>query len=528
MRGRASLCCLLATLLVLGGPAGPASAVEVETVQVKGLAGNPTDHFPEDLMVRITSPEGYADAECCEDSNSGEWAGPTYQGPSGVGNSSIIYSVTADADAASPEDAVLSNLTHDWPAIDSGTIAVPHIRDGVEIDRLDATWMVTRCTFDQSCAQHESSLAFYVGSGVYVVVGFSLLSPSGMSDFVGNEDGRAFNERMSRVALGLVELIGTLPILGGSADETIEGTAADDRISAGGGADHVMGGLGDDVLAGQAGNDLLEGGEDDDSATGGGGNDRISGGSGRDFLKGSGGNDRLFGGAGFDKLVGGAGKDTCFVDTRREKRAAKSCEIKKLGALLEKALGIRAVSSFDPLLLDLSGDGLDLSGSVTTDLLSGRLESVRWTTAATDDAFVMVDADGARVVGYDIQRSDGTPVSGLTLFRDGLRIVDPEGNASVVGNAWQMLGIFDHDRDGTVSLADPVFEHLVAFTDLDANGAVGAEELTPMADAGVLDLATTSSVPPFTDEYGNTRTDGSFTRQDDNLGLASAVNFAES
>lgn len=118
----------------------------------------------------------------------------------------------------------------------------------------------------------------------------------------------------------------------GDNNDSVSGTAANNRLDLGGGNDTGVGGAGDDALYGGAGNDSLNAGDGDDVAqggdgsdtlvggagldllTGGAGADSMSGGDGADTLNGNDGNDILNGGAGADSMSGGAGDDIYTVD----------------------------------------------------------------------------------------------------------------------------------------------------------------------------------------------------------------------
>ena len=134
-------------------------------------------------------------------------------------------------------------------------------------------------------------------------------------------------------------------LTGTPGDDVVELFDGDDVFSARGGNDKVYGGQGNDDLDGDGGNDLLVGGAGGDTLEGGDGSDTISGDGpnsynraqsyrngyaaslgGPDLLFGGGGGDRLTGGAGLDRFNGGPGRDTCIVDSRREKRRARGCE----------------------------------------------------------------------------------------------------------------------------------------------------------------------------------------------------------
>ena len=105
---------------------------------------------------------------------------------------------------------------------------------------------------------------------------------------------------------------------GGSGNDTLTGTDAQERISGGvgndtlygrGGTDRLTGDMGDDLLFGEDGNDELHGGFGGDSLNGGSGEDVLFGEAGDDELYGEGGNDVLNGGAGNDILNAGDGDD---------------------------------------------------------------------------------------------------------------------------------------------------------------------------------------------------------------------------
>ncbi len=107
-------------------------------------------------------------------------------------------------------------------------------------------------------------------------------------------------------------------VSGGQGDDTIRGQAGDDTLNGGGGDDSVLGGIGADTLTGRGGDDTLKGGAGGDALLGGfgmdqlgggGGNDDLNGGAGADFARGGGGNDGLRGGGGDDTLNGGGGND---------------------------------------------------------------------------------------------------------------------------------------------------------------------------------------------------------------------------
>ena len=117
-------------------------------------------------------------------------------------------------------------------------------------------------------------------------------------------------------------------LIGGRADDRLDGTDRGDWLWGQAGADRITGGGGDDLIDGGTGADRLSGGGGDDLIFGGAGRetgwatiagrgaqaDILTGGAGDDRLWGQAGADRLDGGAGDDILTGGGGRDD-FVYT---------------------------------------------------------------------------------------------------------------------------------------------------------------------------------------------------------------------
>jgi len=91
--------------------------------------------------------------------------------------------------------------------------------------------------------------------------------------------------------------------IGGPGNDTLIGTADEDRLD---------GRAGNDRLFGRGGNDNLLGGTGNDRADGEGGRDIIQGEVGDDTLNGNGGRDIIYGGVGFDRVNGGSGNDVLF------------------------------------------------------------------------------------------------------------------------------------------------------------------------------------------------------------------------
>jgi len=176
------------------------------------------------------------------------------------------------------------------------------------------------------------------------------------------------------------------------------------------------------------------------------------------------------------------------------------------------AISYGRVTSYDPLMLDLNGNGTDLSGIVVVDMDADGLSdppTVRWTKANTDDAFVLVDASSLRAVGYDVNDALDQPIDGPTLFRDGLRIKGPDGKETIITDGWDMLGAFDKNNDGKINSSDPVFQSLKLFVDRDADGTMSAGDVRTLDQVNLASFER-SLAPPYFDALGNQFSPGTF------------------
>lgn len=178
---------------------------------------------------------------------------------------------------------------------------------------------------------------------------------------------------------------------------------------------------------------------------------------------------------------------------------------------------------FDPLLLDLKGDGINLGGHTTTELVTGERADLRWPKAGTDDAFLLLDATSLREAGFLVMNAKGEQVDGNTLFKDGLKLKTPDGKEVIIADGWQLLGLFDTNKDEKINAADRVWRHLRLFVDKDADGTIGKGELTNLSSSNVRDIVLTGKGATRTDEFGNTWVEGTFTKTDGKAGLIAEV-----
>lgn len=121
-------------------------------------------------------------------------------------------------------------------------------------------------------------------------------------------------------------------------------------------------------------------------------------------------------------------------------------------------------------VIDLDGDGVDLSGQATTALAGGTTRSVRWTRPGDDDAFLALDKAALEQAGYKLTLADGSAAPAFVLARGGLRIT--RGTTSTTAtNGFHLLRLLDANGDGRVKVGDPAFAALRAFNDGDGDGS---------------------------------------------------------
>lgn len=321
-------------------------------------------------------------------------------------------------------------------------------------------------------------------------------------------------------------------LIGGLGNDVLHGGADDDQLSGGVGHDQLDGGDGNDTLQGDAGNDTLVGGIGDDLLFGGENDDTLVGGDGVDQLNGGLGADQFHVGAGdvvqdaelldniyFEgRLLAGATQDVKIVDGVKEypvsgllgahgERYVISADVQEQGGagitltihlpgdagtvvLNDFHQGDGGIELYDrietsgeesgrkfgqagglvsPLVLDLDGDGIELTG----------LQS--------SQTYFDLDADGfAEKTGW-VGGGDG--LLALDRNNDGMinDITEVFGNATTDG--FTELALLDSNTDGVIDAADADFADLRVWIDSDRDGTSDAGELKTF---GELEIASIS------------------------------------
>lgn len=152
-----------------------------------------------------------------------------------------------------------------------------------------------------------------------------------------------------------------------------------------------------------------------------------------------------------------------------------------------------------PIVIDVLGNGFkltNLAGGVHFDLdLDGVAEPLAWTSAGSDDAFLVLDRDG-----------NATIDNGTELFGD--ITPQPQPPPGENKNGFLALAVFDNtsaggNGDGVISDDDSVFLALRLWQDTNHNGVSEQSELHELQNLGLAIIELHYKESKRTDKYGN-------------------------
>ena len=129
----------------------------------------------------------------------------------------------------------------------------------------------------------------------------------------------------------------------------------------------------------------------------------------------------------------------------------------------------------DPLVLDLDGDGVELTASDNSIYFDHNADGVYTGTqwVKSDDGILVRDLN-----------ANGTIDSGRELFGDNTRL----SNGQLATNGFQALADLDSNRDGVFDATDAAYSELKVWRDLNQDGISQANELQALADAGIASI----------------------------------------
>ena len=219
-----------------------------------------------------------------------------------------------------------------------------------------------------------------------------------------------------------------------SGSDVVSGGGDRDFVIGGAGSDTLSGGAGDDVVCGRNGNDLLDGdGTDVEAEVQ--GDDLVRGGAGQDRLYGSGGDDELFGDVGDDLVRGGDGDDTIAGGAGSDLLLGESGVNTIAGDNLASDPAVAAATA------DASSDGRDITCSVSTSVVNGRIDLKGDLSGNDNDG----QLEGLKVTNgiVTVGGSNFTGIVGGVVFADGKADLDgngkiESGTSAVVGDTGSM------------------------------------------------------------------------------------------
>ena len=342
-------------------------------------------------------------------------------------------------------------------------------------------------------------------------------------------------------------------------------TAASDLIiDIGSGGSSLFGASGDDYIFGGAGNDTVRGNDGNDYLYGDGGANSDSG-SGDDTLYGGTGTDRLYGGRGFDTyMIEGGGLDIINDEDKSGKVEVIGLGVLTGGELEEDStnrytgqygetyiewngtlliqtpdlvridiedfsngdLGIHLDEEPDdddaenyrsPLVLDLDGDGLEITALGTTPSYfdhdkDGFAERTAWVNA--DDGLLVVDVNQNGTIDNPDELFGYSGAARPESIPDGAEL-----------SGFAKLAQYDTNGDGIVSTLDAGFGDLRIWRDITGDGYSQDYELFTLEALNIASIST-SSTSSNQEIAGNPVTDiGSFAFGDGSVGTVGDVWF---
>ena len=172
----------------------------------------------------------------------------------------------------------------------------------------------------------------------------------------------------------------------------------------------------------------------------------------------------------------------------------------RIGITLEE-LGIKKV---DPLVLDLSGEGINLTeagkGAIFDITADGKLDSTAWVRGNT--AMLVYDRNGNGVID-----------NGSELF----------GDQNGAEHGFAELAKYDSNGDNKINFLDPIFKALKLYRDLNGDGKIDKNELQTLPELGIKAL-NLNFMRTNADIKGNSLVlTGNFEREDGSTGQLADV-----
>ncbi|EFO34067.1 proprotein convertase P [Roseibium sp. TrichSKD4] len=174
-----------------------------------------------------------------------------------------------------------------------------------------------------------------------------------------------------------------------------------------------------------------------------------------------------------------------------------------------------SIAEVDPLVLDLDGDGVELTSFSDNYLFfdidnDGHLERTGW--VAPDDAMLVHDLDGNGRID-DITET-------LSEYYGAA-----SGTGAIYGSSFEALTTLDSNGDGVVDQADSQYAALRLWQDANQNGQTDEGELVTLVDAGVTLLSLSDEADGAFVGGNEVKSNSTYTKSDGSRLTLAAVNF---
>jgi Ca2+-binding RTX toxin-like protein len=209
---------------------------------------------------------------------------------------------------------------------------------------------------------------------------------------------------------------------------------------------------------------------------------------------------------------GGAYVSPDSAGTTGDNGLPASAPANSVGNIAHDAVGVAGAA--EPLVLDLNGDGLTLTGlsssKVYFDLdANGFAERTAWVGGG--DGLLAMDRNGNGII------DDITELFGTT---------EPLETATTTG--FDSLGALDTNSDGKIDASDDAFSDLRVWVDADGDGLTDAGELKTLDELGIASISLQTTTDGNTINGNTVSETATFTKTDNSTGTIGDVWFGNS
>ena len=161
----------------------------------------------------------------------------------------------------------------------------------------------------------------------------------------------------------------------------------------------------------------------------------------------------------------------------------------------------------DPIVLDLNGDGVDLSASAAFDIdADGTPDQIGW--IGPEDGLLAMDLDGSGAI------------------EDGSELFSEVFNGGSYADSLEALASLDDNNDGVIDARDTAFDRIVVWQDANTDGITQDGELFSISEHGIESVSLQAATVDIRTVDGNTVfAEGTYTSSDGGTGSYAGVAF---